>query len=421
MELPAEIWHCILDAVVKDDELFDPNSVLHCLSYLRYDFERRWKTSERQRNTLRRVCKSWMSFLDSRADFIIIPGKLPAQHSTAVCAIPADRIRILSYDIDSLLDCRPPSFYNPNITIVALSDPSDGDGMVTHIRPASFTSKTVKFLEDVGLLPRLVSLTVTASFYHPEVFGLRSLSSGLPRLRSLRLHQYSGTLTDTHLQPVHFPCLEILEYRAIVVPNFDSWIMPALKHFVFEGIHAARDAIAVGTFIMTKIGTRLETLGWNSMVFEPSAQENLWEECPNIKTILTRAERTSIPLPQPGQARYFEKLVLAADLHSDFWTDPFLMWSLGLHVRDERYVMAKPELPVITQFTECSWMSVVLFAYAPIDSPTIAMQIEQGPKGDAFVYQEWVDLAMVDKSSVRNMRDRDGKLLDLTLVEKWKV
>lgn len=316
--LPSETWQQILDEALDNFRLFDVSDPANFDRHQRRIWDRKYEDLMESVAQLRLVCRSWNEHLAYPKLYV---GKEDPEPDLE--APSRRRVKWLCYHLPYSSDVNgSPSMFAPNATILSLDISGASNAVRGRTRDA--------LLDDISTLGRLRALLLNGPIN--KLVSSSFLSSNFPNLVSLFINT-----VDRVEKGLSLPNLIILDVRILLAErhfpetsNILTWNFPRLRHLYFGEIIDSHSAAVVFEFLTVHIGSRLQTLEWDSgdTYFNMPAA-SLWERC-SIETLITDLSQVAVVPPPPVSegSTTLRRIVHTGSLCLTFWRDnTLLQWA----------------------------------------------------------------------------------------------
>lgn len=253
LRAPLEIWYRILDILLQPANLFDPTNPIHSHHHFRND----WNREIRHTFAYRSVCRAWWDYLrlvpQARRQEVLYRTGADRMED----AIPHPGVIWLEYVTDTSHTMLNPSTTAPDSIFISTDSPIPPPG------PIQQKYDSDEFFLDLSRIRNLRSLSLeTDESFRLMVNiarNLRTLVALTVRTGNIGIFMFSNDLS--------FPCLQILDIRPQShswrwdYASLASWSTPSLRHIFYCHPFNRMAQQNFSRFLMTQVGSRLETLG----------------------------------------------------------------------------------------------------------------------------------------------------------------
>jgi hypothetical protein len=311
MALPSELWHIILQDAISVPVFLDPDAVENIPPHVLTDPKFNWNdekpywAAENTRNSLRRVCKSWDSFLRNYEHrFIdllhIVHNDLPLKHLKS-----AIRVSFREHDIASCWKCRE-SFQRSSLNCYSYMQACWF--FIEQVQPiratildsGDFDPRLYEF--KASYFPDLITLQTSNAQYYEES---AEVVNTIPHLRHcflVGLWEWEENLQvkSSSITTLSFP----LRYpfpRPDWFTN-ENCSFPALRYLYFDESYTMRDErehLWDSIEALLKIlGRELRSLYLPNNGTDYNLPENIWDLCPKLELLHTDMALEWAPPPE---------------------------------------------------------------------------------------------------------------------------
>ncbi|KIM19651.1 hypothetical protein M408DRAFT_31042 [Serendipita vermifera MAFF 305830] len=328
---PIEIWEKILKYAISVPLFFDSDPISNhgIKRFSEYQFEAEYWQSERIRNRLRRVCKSWNIFLRVyQHRYVTLTdlhnGEVPL--SALLVAIRLNFSFTRSYPAS--LRSIPRKFVLQDVRRLLKKIIRSASGESTDVdAPTRWSVQIIDDYEaedisDLTVLPKIAPrLEAVIGVYASDLTVPLSITNNLV---SLYMNEDYAASRACKWPISYFPHLTSLRLRPVDLEiPLDQWNLPALQHLSIDPIDPlpSTDAVAYFQRIIEVFGRQLITFYYNVDCGEFEVPNDFWSYIPRLQHIqLPHWGEEGPPANHP--LKHVRVPVCSKTSADIYWTDP---------------------------------------------------------------------------------------------------